>query len=284
MPSCPYKLLGIDHAADEAAAKKAYRALMLGGAHPDRGGDPKRAGELGGALQLISEGKAGRRCDCRDAGTSGASEGVRYGDEDFWETIRRAAERVNRPRPRRPANERPPDARNWRPKSSRPAGWEEVPEHPETVDEWSARCQRNAARYASAPGHRGAAGFNEGPWPSDPPPPSDPPRPRGPDRGRGHYDPLTGEWLSAEEYKRRAERRRAGFRAANERQAEENARNEERAQAERETERRAARERQNAQNARPTSTPNFVRRGPGGAIYEPGADNPSERVKNLFRK
>lgn len=68
-PTCPFVALGIEHGADEASAKRAHRALMLAGAHPDRGGDPGRAQELGGALQLITEGRAYGRggCDCSDS-------------------------------------------------------------------------------------------------------------------------------------------------------------------------------------------------------------------------
>lgn len=278
MPTCPYILLGIEHNADEAAAKKAYRALMLGGAHPDRGGDLARAKELGGALQLISEGKAAGRCDCRASNRRGSSSG--FGSrgfdsvdfQDLWEAARRAARSTEPPRHR-------PNVRHPGTPPRRPDGWEEVPEHPESVDEWSARCHRNAARYASAPGHRGAAGFEEGPWPRDPRPP-DPEKPR----FKGCRDPATGEWVSAEEAKARAVKRAAAFRQKAAEQDAEAREAEERVQRERAEERERAQARQNAQNARPTEPPKFYRAAhpPGRPIYEPGASNPPEAVRKLF--
>ncbi len=85
--TCPFVALGIEHGADEAAAKRAHRALMLAGAHPDRGGDPGRAQELGGALQLIAEGRAYGRGGC-DCSGSNASNGWRYkrNGASAWET------------------------------------------------------------------------------------------------------------------------------------------------------------------------------------------------------
>ncbi len=104
--TCPFVALGIEHGADEAAAKRAHRALMLAGAHPDRGGDPGRAQELGGALQLIAEGRAYGRggCDCSNSRSRYQRNGA-----SAWETgfDPFAGTRYRNPRPPRPEPRRP---------------------------------------------------------------------------------------------------------------------------------------------------------------------------------